>query len=102
MEEPAKVVQEQVPYKIFVTTKNNHIVYIFHFTPFERLVREISQYFKAGLRFQKDAILLLQHSTESYLVNLFQDTNIAAIHAKRTGIMPKDIQLARRIRGERR
>jgi histone H3/H4/ubiquitin len=81
--------------------KQSHCLHI-PFTPFERLVREISQYFKAGLRFQKDAILLLQHSTESYLVNLFQDTNIAAIHAKRTGIMPKDIQLARRIRGERR
>jgi histone H3 len=38
---------------------------------------------------------------EAYLVGLFEDTNLAAIHAKRVTIMPKDIQLARRIRGER-
>ena len=80
--------------------KQSHCLHI-PFASFERLVREIAQYFKSDLRFQKDAIILLQHSAESYLVNLFQDTNIAAIHAKRTGIMPKDIQLARRIRGER-
>nr|XP_014353917.1 PREDICTED: histone H3-like [Latimeria chalumnae] len=42
-----------------------------------------------------------QLATKAYLVGLFEDTNLCAIHAKRVTIMPKDIQLARRIRGER-
>ena len=69
--------------------------------PFQRLVREIAQDFKTDLRFQGSAVLALQESAEAYLVGLFEDTNLAAIHAKRVTIMPKDIQLARRIRGER-
>lgn len=69
--------------------------------PFQRLVREIAQQYKTDLRFQGSAILALQHSAEAYLVALFEDTNLCAIHAKRVTIMPKDIQLARRIRGER-
>ena len=69
--------------------------------PFQRLVREIAQDFKNDLRFQGSAILALQEASESYLVGLFEDTNLCAIHAKRVTIMPKDIQLARRIRGER-
>ena len=69
--------------------------------PFQRLVREIAQDFKTDLRFQSSALLALQESSEAYLVGLFEDTNLCAIHAKRVTIMPKDIQLARRIRGER-
>ena len=69
--------------------------------PFQRLVREIAQDFKTDLRFQSSAVLALQEAAEAYLVGLFEDTNLAAIHAKRVTIMPKDIQLARRIRGER-
>jgi histone H3 len=69
--------------------------------PFQRLVREIAQDFKTDLRFQSSAILALQEASEAYLVGLFEDTNLCAIHAKRVTIMPKDIQLARRIRGER-
>ena len=76
--------------------------------PFQRLVREIATDIKvvpahmAGkLRFQSLAITALQESSEAYLVRLFEDTNLCAIHAKRVTIMPKDIQLARRIRGER-
>merc|ERR1712137_899778 len=69
--------------------------------PFQRLVREIAQEFKSDLRFQSAAILALQEASEAYLVSLFEDTNLCAIHAKRVTIMPKDIQLARRIRGER-
>ncbi|KAL3146538.1 5-hydroxytryptamine receptor 4 [Trebouxia sp. C0010 RCD-2024] len=96
--------------------------------PFQRLVREIAQDFKTGvchasvaafgcqhvrnslnvvafvcadLRFQSSAVLALQEAAEAYLVSLFEDTNLCAIHAKRVTIMPKDIQLARRIRGER-
>ena len=69
--------------------------------PFQRLVREIAKDFKTDLRFQSHAILALQEASEAYLVGLFEDTNLCAIHAKRVTIMPKDIQLARRIRGER-
>ncbi|KAF8704946.1 hypothetical protein HU200_031190 [Digitaria exilis] len=69
--------------------------------PFQRLVREIAQDFKTDLRFQSSAVAALQEAAEAYLVGLFEDTNLCAIHAKRVTIMPKDIQLARRIRGER-
>jgi histone H3 len=68
--------------------------------PFQRLVREIAQEFKNDLRFQSSAIIALQEATEAYLVSLFEDTNLICIHAKRVTIMPKDLQLARRIRGE--
>jgi len=63
--------------------------------PFQRLVREIAQDFQNGLRFQSTAVLALQEASEAYLVGLFEDTNLCAIHAKRVTIMPKDIQLAR-------
>lgn len=56
---------------------------------------------QTDLRFQSHAVLALQEAAEAYLVGLFEDTNLCAIHAKRVTIMPKDIQLARRIRGER-
>ena len=59
--------------------------------PFQRLVREIAQDFKTDLRFQSTAILALQEAAEAYLVGLFEDTNLCAIHAKRVTIMPKDI-----------
>ena len=58
-------------------------------------------YLQTDLRFQSHAVLALQEAAEAYLVGLFEDTNLCAIHAKRVTIMPKDIQLARRIRGER-
>ena len=74
---------------------------LFRKLPFARLVYEIGQDFKTDLRFQSQAILALQEASEAYLVGLFEDTNLCAIHAKRVTIMPKDIQLARRIRGER-
>eukprot|EP00442_Polarella_glacialis_P057134 CAMPEP_0115081000 /NCGR_PEP_ID=MMETSP0227-20121206/19006_1 /TAXON_ID=89957 /ORGANISM="Polarella glacialis, Strain CCMP 1383" /LENGTH=131 /DNA_ID=CAMNT_0002468737 /DNA_START=92 /DNA_END=487 /DNA_ORIENTATION=+ len=69
--------------------------------PFQRLVREIAQDVKTDLKFQSQAVLALQEAAEAYLVGLFEDTNLCAIHAKRVTIMPKDIQLARRLRGER-
>lgn len=94
---------------------------------FHYQVREIAQDFKSDLRFQSSAIGALQESVESYLVSLFEDTNLCAIHAKRVTIQSvrnmnlpdphtrdawralghtlttsqKDIQLARRLRGER-
>ena len=91
--------------------------------PFQRLVREIAQGmlllfgditiadigfdmitsadYKTDLRFQSSAVMALQEAAEAYLVSLFEDTNLAAIHAKRVTIQPKDLQLARRLRGER-
>ena len=74
---------------------------LIHKLPFQRLVREIAQDLKPNLRFQSSTIIALQEASEAYLVGLFEDTNLCAIHAKRVTIMPKDIQLARRIRGER-
>jgi histone H3/H4 len=67
--------------------------------PFQRLVREVAQDLKPDLRFQVSAIMALQEACEAYLVGLFEDCNLCAIHAKRVTIMPKDLQLARRIRG---
>ena len=69
--------------------------------PFQRVVREIAQDYKTDLRFQSAAVLCLQEAMEAYLVGLFDDANLCAIHARRVTIMPRDIQLARRIRGER-
>ena len=69
--------------------------------PFARLVKEIAQELMVEIRFRGSAINALQEAAEAYLVGLFEDTNLCAIHAKRITIMPRDIQLARRIRGER-
>ena len=76
--------------------------------PFQRLVREIASDSEVILsplcgkvRFQSAAIMALQEASEAYLVGLFEDSNLCAIHAKQVTIMPKDIQLARRIHGER-
>jgi len=51
--------------------------------PFQRLVREIASDFKTDLRFQSSAIAALQEASEAYLVGLFEDTNLCAVHAKR-------------------
>lgn len=71
--------------------------------PFARLVREIMQEYIGEstemMRWQSLAILALQEAAEAYLVHLFEDTNLCALHAKRVTIMQKDMQLARRIRG---
>ena len=75
--------------------------------PFQRFVREIANdevsmsKHPNGMRWQSMAVIALQEAAEAYLVGLFEDSNLNAIHAKRVTIMPKDIQLARRIRGER-
>jgi histone H3 len=66
--------------------------------PFQRLVREIAQDFKTGLRFQSSAVLALQEAAEAYIVGLFEDSNLCAVHSNRVTVMPKDVQLARRIR----
>ena len=68
--------------------------------PFARLVREIAGQMKSDLRFQSTALLCLQEAAEAHLVGTFEDANLCAIHARRVTIMPKDVKLARRIRGE--
>uniref|UniRef100_A0A915PYN6 Histone H2A/H2B/H3 domain-containing protein n=1 Tax=Setaria digitata TaxID=48799 RepID=A0A915PYN6_9BILA len=71
--------------------------------PFQRLVREIAMNMSEknmDLRFQSLAISALQEAAEVYLTCLFEDTNLAAIHAKRVTIFPKDVQFVRRLRGE--
>ncbi|KAM9307198.1 histone H3-like centromeric protein A [Pholidichthys leucotaenia] len=68
--------------------------------PFSRLVREVCQGFsREALRWQVYALLALQEAAEAFLVMLFSDANLCAIHAKRVTLFPRDIQLARRIRG---
>ncbi len=71
--------------------------------PFQRLVREIAHDFypTSDLRFQSSALAALQEAAEAYLVGLFEDANLCAIHGGRVTLMPADIQLSRRIRGER-
>jgi histone H3 len=68
--------------------------------PFQRLVREIAQRIAGEMRFQGTAVFALQEAAEAYLIGLFEDTNVCAIHANRVTITPKDMQLARRIRSE--
>ena len=69
--------------------------------PFQRLVREIAAGVSKDLRFQSSAILALQEAAEAYLVGLMEDANMCAMHARRVTIRPKDMQLARRLRGEK-
>jgi len=69
--------------------------------PFLRLVREIGMDFKSSLPFQASTIEALREAAESYLVSLFEDCQLCALHAKRVTIMTKDMNLAQRIRGEK-
>jgi histone H3 len=69
--------------------------------PFQRLVCEIAQDYISDLRFQSHAICALQEASKAYLIDLFGDTNLCSIQAKRVTIFPKDMQLVRRIREER-
>lgn len=68
--------------------------------PFQRLVKEIAGVKHAGFRFQASALMALQEAAEAYMTGLFEDTNLCAIHARRVTIMIRDMQLAKRIRGE--
>ena len=68
---------------------------------FQRLVKEVVMDYNTNMRMQSVAVVALQEAAEAYLVRLFEDTNTCTIHAKRVTIMPRDIQLARRLRGER-
>ena len=69
--------------------------------PFQRLVRELASGHKEGLRWQASAVAALQEATEAYVTGLLSDSNLCALHAKRVTLMSRDVQLARRLRGER-
>mmetsp|Transcript_42209 Transcript_42209/g.30916 ORF Transcript_42209/g.30916 Transcript_42209/m.30916 type:complete len:172 (-) Transcript_42209:56-571(-) len=69
--------------------------------PFQRLVRHVCEAIDQEVRFQAAALEALQEACEAYLVGLFEDTQLCAVHANRVTIMKKDMDLARRIRGER-
>ena len=69
--------------------------------PFQKLVKEIAHSQMPDARFQASSLMALQEACEAYLVSLFEDTNQCAIHARRVTIMVRDMQLARRIRGEK-
>ena len=68
--------------------------------PLQRLVREIAGDYVGEKKFQSQALMALQEATESFMVSMFEDSNLCALHAKRVTIMPKDMVLARRIRGD--
>uniref|UniRef100_A0A8C0HZL3 Histone H3-like centromeric protein A n=1 Tax=Balaenoptera musculus TaxID=9771 RepID=A0A8C0HZL3_BALMU len=69
--------------------------------PFGRLAREICVIFTRGVDFnwQAQALLALQEAAEAFLVHLFEDAYLLSLHAGRVTLFPKDVQLARRIRG---
>ena len=68
---------------------------------FNRIVRKVGSYYKSDLRYSDSALELIQMAVEHYLVLLFEEANILAIHAKRQTVQPKDLQAARRVRGDR-
>ena len=69
--------------------------------PFQRMVRELASGHKEGLRWQASAVAAMQESTEAFAVGLLSDANLCALHAKRVTLQVRDVQLARRLRGER-
>ena len=79
-------------------------------TPFNKLIKEISQEYRINpegpgtpsvqVHFQSTALAALQEAAENFLIGLFEDVNLLAVHAKRVTVMPHDIQLALRIRGD--
>lgn len=70
--------------------------------PFYRLVKEVAiNYAPDAIRFTKSAVDAVQEATESFVTSLLADSNLCALHARRVTVMPRDIQLARRLRGER-
>jgi len=71
--------------------------------PFQRLVKEVMRDIRderGDFRIQARAVQALQEASEAFIVHLFENTNLCAIHAKRITIAPVDMRLARRVRGE--
>ena len=79
-------------------------------TPFNKLIKEISQEYRVcpegpgtpsiQVKFQSTALAAPQEAAENFLVGLFEDVNLLAVHAKRVTVMLHDIRLALRIRGD--
>lgn len=74
--------------------------YLISKAPFHRLIREITHELSPGLRYQSAALEALQEAVEVYAICLLSDAQIAAIHARRITVMPRDLHLVRRLRGE--
>lgn len=68
--------------------------------PFARLIREVANKYMVNVRFQSSALDCIQEAAEAYLVQLFEDCVLCAVHSRRVTVMPRDMLLARRIRGE--
>lgn len=68
--------------------------------PFQKVVREITQSIDNDLRFQGAALMAIQEAAESYLVGIFEDSQLCSLHAKRVTVTLADMRLARRIRGD--
>ncbi|XP_010261517.1 PREDICTED: histone H3-like centromeric protein HTR12 isoform X2 [Nelumbo nucifera] len=69
--------------------------------PFIRAVKEISNFYSPQVtRWTAEALVALQEAAEDYLVHLFEDAMLCAIHAKRVTLMQKDWALARRLGGK--
>ena len=67
--------------------------------PFARVVREIMIATTNRVdRIQSMALLALQDAAETYIIQLFEDSMLCALHAKRVTLMVRDIHLARRLR----
>lgn len=69
--------------------------------PFQRLCRDIAKDIRPDLRFQAAAVEAIQESAEAYIISVFEDANLCAIHARRVTMMARDIRLARRLRSDR-
>jgi len=63
------------------------------------VIREIAHSIQPGIRFESFAVQAIHEAAEAYLVALFEDANVAAIHAKRVTVMIKDLRLVKRLRG---
>ena len=79
-------------------------------TPFHKLIKEISQEYRVcpdgpgtpsvQVLFQSTALAALPESAENFIIGLFEDVNLLAVHARRVTVMPRDIRLALRIQGD--
>jgi histone H3/H4 len=74
---------------------------LIHRLPFARLVKEITLNFRYSFQWQSMALEAIQYASEDYIIGLMEDANLSALHAKRVTVMPKDIKLAKRIRGDK-
>ena len=69
--------------------------------PFIRIIKEIIHPYDTQnpYKFTEKAMSALHIASEDYIVALFEDSYLCALHAKRVTLLKKDMQLARRIRG---